>query len=503
MADVLRAVGIRKLFAGVPALDGVDLTVTAGKVVGLVGHNGAGKSTLLKVLSGAYQPDGGELFLGEERVSFHSPATAIQAGVSTVYQELSLLPNLTVAENTFLGRELRRGGRLDKVAMREAAQALIDRFQIPVDAARRVGDYPVATRQLLEIAIATSRNARFLLLDEPTTSLEGEQVEPLLRLVRGLATDEGLGIMFINHKLDELFAISDEVVALVNGRVQIEGPTDRVNRSEVITAIAGSELPERRVPAATGLATGAGAGEHAVALSVRGLRNDQLKGVDLEAREGRILGIYGLVGSGRTEFLRTLVGLLPTSGGSVSLFDRDYRPGGPADAQRHGVVYLTEERKIDGIVPGLTSITNVVLPVVRQYTRGGLLDHRRLRSVATDLLTQLGIRGDIHAPVVTLSGGNQQKVLLARALAQKPRVLLLDEPTKGVDIGVKAEIHQLLRSLAHDEGLAVVMVSSEEEEILEVADEVVTFVLGSCDGREVAASDLTVQGLRQSAWEAA
>lgn len=500
--QVLRAVGIRKLFAGVPALDGVDFTVTAGKVVGLVGHNGAGKSTLLKVLSGAYFPDGGELILGEDRVSFHSPAAAIDAGVSTVYQELSLLPNLTIAENTFLGRELRKNGMLDKKTMLESAQELIDRFKIDADASRRVGQYPVATRQLLEIAIATSRNARFLLLDEPTTSLEGEQVDALLKLVRSLATDEGLGIVFINHKLDELFAISDEVVALVDGKVRIHGSTDQVNRAEVITAIAGSDAAhnDSQVKKPEAVAPG---DDSAVVMSVRGLHGADVHGVDLDAREGRILGIYGLIGSGRTEFLRTLVGLIPSSGGEITLFGEPYNPTGPAQAQDRGVVYLTEERKIDGVVPGLDSLSNVVLPVLRQHTHGPLLDHHALDAIATDLLAQLSIRGDVHAPVATLSGGNQQKVLLARALAQKPRVLLLDEPTKGVDIGVKSEIHQLLRRLAHEEGLAVVMVSSEEEEILEVSDDVVTFVAGVCESEPVPAAELSVHALRQRAWEAA
>lgn len=498
----LRAVGIRKLFAGVPALGGVDLTVTPGRVLGLVGHNGAGKSTLVKVLSGAYQPDGGDLLIGDDRVTFNSPATAIAAGVSTVYQELSLLPNLTVAENTYLGRELRHAGGLAKKAMVAQAQKLVDRFGIDADAGQRVGFYPVATRQLLEIAIATSRNARFLLLDEPTTSLEGEQVESLLKVVRGLATDEGLGVVFINHKLDELFAVSDEVVALVNGRVQIQGTTDRINRAEVIAAIAGSEIVEpatRTHP--TDLARSTTAGQ--VALSVSGLVSKELDGVSLEAKDGHILGIYGLVGSGRTEFLRTLVGLLPPDQGTVRLYGRDYRPKGPAQAQRAGVVYLTEERKVDGIVPGLTSLTNVALPIMSQHQKLGLLDHGQLRAIAEGLLSEMGIRGDVHAPIVTLSGGNQQKVLLARALAQNPRVLLLDEPTKGVDIGVKAEIHQLLRRLAHEQGIAVIMVSSEEEEILEVSDEVVTFVQRSCDGRALPADQLTVQGLRQGAWDAA
>ena len=504
--EALRAVGIRKLFAGVPALDGVDLTITPGRVVGLVGHNGAGKSTLLKVLSGAYQPDGGELLIGDRRVSFSSPAAAIDQGISTVYQELSLLPNLTVTENTFLGREQRARGVLAKRAMRRTTQELIERFGIDARAGRRVGEYPVATRQLLEIAIATSRNARFLLLDEPTTSLEGEQVESLLTIVKHLVTQERLGIVFINHKLDELFEVSDEVVALVDGRVQIQGPVEQVNRREVIRAIAGADLDEAEAPtsqAADFAASNTADEPDTVALEAEHLRTSELQDVSLVAREGRVLGIYGLVGSGRTEFLRTLLGLYKVQSGSLRLFGKEYRPKGPADAQRQGVVYLTEERKIDGIVPGLNSLTNVSLPILRQYARAGLLDRRRMRADAQSLLSTLSIRGDVTNPVVQLSGGNQQKVLLARALAQQPKVLLLDEPTKGVDLGVKAEIHQLLRQLAHHSGLAVIVVSSEEEEGLEVADEVVTFTAGTCSGVAVPAASLTITDLRHAAWEAA
>ncbi|MDQ7991479.1 MAG: sugar ABC transporter ATP-binding protein [Propionicimonas sp.] len=504
--QVLRAVGIRKLFAGVPALDGVDLTVTPGRVTGLVGHNGAGKSTLLKVLSGAYTPDGGELLIGDQHVSFATPAAAIDAGISTVYQELSLLSNLTVTENTFLGRELRSRGVLAKRAMRRTTQELIERFGIEARAGRKVGEYPVATRQLLEIAIATSRNARFLLLDEPTTSLEGEQVESLLAVVKHLATEEGLGIVFINHKLDELFEVSDEVVALVDGRVQIQGPTDRVNRREVIRAIAGADLDEAEddLSGAAELAASATDGvAGGIAIEVDHLRTNELDDVSLVAREGRVLGIYGLVGSGRTEFLRTLVGLYRLESGSIRLFGEPFQPKGPAEAQARGVVYLTEERKVDGIVPGLNSLTNVALPVLRQHARFGLLDRRGMRAQASELLSKLGIRGDVTAPVVQLSGGNQQKVLLARAIAQQPKVLLLDEPTKGVDLGVKAEIHALLRQLAHHSGLAVIVVSSEEEEVLEVADDVVTFAAGSCTGTTVPAANLTVTELRHAAWDAA
>ena len=499
----LRASGIRKLFAGVPALDGVDLTVTPGRVVGLVGHNGAGKSTLLKVLSGAYQPDGGQLLIGDRPVSFSGPAAALEHGISTVYQELSLLPNLTVTENTFLGREVRSRGVLAKGVMRKQTQELLERFGIEARAGHRVGDYPVATRQLLEIAIATTRQARYLLLDEPTTSLEGEQVESLLTLVRHLAVEEGLGIVFINHKLDELLTVSDEVVALVDGKVRIHSSTDQVDRREIIRAIAGNDLDEHEGVPAAELIASQPADTGAVALEVRNLVTDDLDDVSLVAREGMVLGIYGLVGSGRTELLRTLVGLHRVKGGDIELFGKPYSPKDPEDARRHAVVYLTEERKVDGIVPELSSVTNVVLPILREYTRFGLLDRRRVRAAALDLLGTLAIRGDVDGPVVQLSGGNQQKVLLARALAQKPRVLLLDEPTKGVDIGVKAELHQLLRQLAHHSGLAVVVVSSEEEEVLEVADEVVTFKARACDGVAVPAASLTIKQLREAAWDAA
>jgi ribose transport system ATP-binding protein len=504
--QALRAVGIRKLFAGVPALDGVDLTVTPGRVVGLVGHNGAGKSTLLKVLSGAYQPDGGELLIGDRRVSFSSPAAAIDAGISTVYQELSLLPNLTVTENTFLGHEQRARGVLAKREMRNTTQELIEKFGIDARAGRKVGEYPVATRQLLEIAIATSRNARFLLLDEPTTSLEGDQVASLLTIVKRLVTEENLGIVFINHKLDELFEISDEVVALVDGKVQIQGPVEVINRREVIRAIAGADLDDEAVPTSKAAQLASSNTDDApgtIALEASHLRTPELADVSLVAREGRVLGIYGLVGSGRTEFLRTLIGLHKVQSGSLKLFGNQYRPKGPADAQRQGVVYLTEERKVDGIVPGLNSLTNVSLPILRGYARVGLLDRRRMRKDAATLLGSLSIRGDVDNPVVTLSGGNQQKVLLARALAQQPKVLLLDEPTKGVDLGVKAEIHQLLRQLAHHSGLAVIVVSSEEEEVLEVADEVVTFSAGTCTGLATPADSLTITDLRHAAWDAA
>lgn len=499
------AVGVVKRFAGVPALDGVSVAVRPGAVTGLVGHNGAGKSTLLRTLAGALIADEGNVRIDGADLGRGGPAAALAAGISTVYQELSLLANLTVTQNVFLGRERRRRGTLDREGMRRSARQLVDRFDINVDVDRTVSEYPIATRQLLEIAVAISRNARYLLLDEPTTSLEGPQIARLLELIRSLAVEDGLGVLLVNHKLDELYAVADTVVALVNGQVRIEGAARDVPRDDVIRAIAGNDATATphaggRAPVSDDVSRDLAT---ELALRVRDLCGGVFRSVTVDAYAGRVLGIYGLVGSGRTEFLRALVGLEAIESGEVELFGGRFRPRSPSRSQRAGVVYLTEDRKIDGLVGGLDATTNVVLPILRQFTRFGVLDRRAVVRLAGERMDELRLRGDRHAPVERLSGGNQQKVLLARALAQGPRLLLLDEPTKGVDIGVKSEIHRLLRSLAHDQRIAVVVVSSEEEEILDVADDVATFILGTCDGSTQPASSLTPARLRHAAWEAA
>ena len=513
--------GITKSYSGVSVLHGISVDVRPGDVVGLVGHNGAGKSTLLRTISGATAPDTGRIRVDGRDAAIDSPAAAIAAGIATVYQELSLLPNLTVAQNVYLGDERSRGGFLRRQEMRDGAQALVESFGIDVDVDRLLGDYPVATRQMLEIAVATHRDAKYLLLDEPTTSLEGGQVDRLLEVVRSLAADRGLGIVFVDHKLDELYAVCNRVVALVDGLVRIDARVDEVGRHEVVAAIAGDEAAEMDdrlragsapqdavhgldpVPSAAPAHRWLPDAPPGPAVEVHDLHAPGVRGVTFTATPGRVLGLYGLVGAGRTEVLRALVGLAPIESGSVLLDGRPYRPSSPARAQRAGVVYVTEERKIDGIVPALDSAMNVALPVLTRYRRAGLLDKRRMLDDADELLSQLRVRGNRGGPVVSLSGGNQQKVLLARAIAQRPRVLLLDEPTKGVDLGVKAEIHRIIRSLAHDAGLTVVLVSSEEEEICEVADDIVVVSHGQCTGVHVPDEDRTPQALRRTAWAAA
>lgn len=491
---------IEKRYSGVPVLKGVSVVVRPGEIVGLVGHNGAGKSTLLRTISGAIRPDEGSILVDGVARSFASPADAHAAGIATVYQELSLLPNLTVTQNVFLGSELRSRGVLRHAAMRSATRELTERFALQVNPDRKVRDYPVATRQLLEVAIATSRDARYLLLDEPTTSLEGQQVDRFLEMVRSLAA-EGLGIGLVDHKLDELYAVADRIVALVDGEVRIDGQVSDVARDEVIKAIAGHAM--EGTPARKRSAEPAAARRADPTVTVRGLQTAKLRSVSLEAHAGRVLGLYGLMGSGRTEFLRALLGLDPVTAGSILVNTRTYRPRDPASARRVGIVYVTEERKLDGIVPELDSGTNVMLPVLRSYRRGVFLDRRRIRATSHALMESLSVRGDRTGPIVRLSGGNQQKILLARALVQEPRILLLDEPTKGVDLGVKAEIHRIITRLAHDDGLTVIVASSEEDEICEIADEVAIFNRGSSFGELLDAATLTPADLRAAAWDAA
>lgn len=512
----LEASGISKWFSNVPALRRVSIAVRPGQIVGLAGHNGAGKSTLLKVLSGVIQPDEGTVLLNGVRAELHSPAVALSKGIATVHQELSLLPNLTVTQNVFLARERTRMGMLQLNSMQAEARDMVKRFGLDIDVDRAVESYPVATRQLLELAIATHRNAQYLLLDEPTSSLEGEQVDKLLATIRSLANDQAVGILFINHKLDELYAVSDHIVALMDGEMSISGPAKSVAREDVVRAIAGEEavVMQARVSSTrqAGLSSaadspqpGLGGSDKSVssgtaALSVKHLKTDELEDVNLTMRAGRVLGIYGLVGSGRSGFLRTLIGIQKVHSGEIKLFGETYLPRNPAQARKCGLVYLTEERKLDGIIAPLDAIINVSLPILDRFRHMGFLNRREMSRRANEYLDALKVRGHRTLPVTNLSGGNQQKTLLARALAQDPKVMLLDEPTKGVDIGVKVDIHHMIRELAHKKGLTIILVSSEEEEILEVADDVAVFIGGRCDGHTELAQNLTATQLRRIAW---
>lgn len=495
---VLRAEGASKRYGDTLALDGVTVALSSGEVHGLVGHNGAGKSTLLRLLAGAERPDAGELLLDGKPVSLSGPGDAIARGISCVYQELSLVEDATVYENIFLGRELMAGGHLAKRRMREVAAQFCSEFELSVSPDDRVRSLPVAQRQLVEVIAAIHRDAKFLLLDEPTTALAVRQIEQFLETVRHLAHQRGLAVLLVDHKLDEIFAVADRVTALANGRVVLTGTTKEVGREQVMDAIVGhstaatAAVPRRRSVVA--------APDTEPVLRVEHLHTDRLADVTLSVRPGEVIGIYGLVGSGRTRFLRTLYGTERILSGSIRLEGRAFEPRSPAAAIRRGVAYVTEERKADGFIPGLTGLENVVLPVFGRNLRYGLLRRRQLSSTARRVAEEMNVHGRLDKPMSGLSGGNQQKLLIGRAVLQEPRLLLLDEPTKGVDIGAKAEIHALIRKIAAQSGVAVIVVSSEEEELLELADSIAVFVEGRCDGTANPSGAVTAGELRSLAW---
>lgn len=496
-----RATNISMSFGPVTVLDSVTVELRPGTVTALVGHNGAGKSTLLRCLSGAERPRSGELSIGGEVVRFAGPADAKARGVACVYQELSLVDCLTVAENVFLGSEELKLGMLDRARMRAETAALCEEFGIRARPDDLVSVLPVAQRQLIEVAAAIHSNARFLLLDEPTTALEPHQIDDLLSTIRKVVASRNLAVFFVDHKLDEVFAVADHVLCLADGRVILDRPIEGLGRDEVVRAIVGDEgLQEAQENLSASQAPTPRASESTPCLQVRELRAPRLASVSLEVHAGEILGLYGLVGSGRSRFLRTLYGDEPTTSGEILLDGRPTRIDTVARAMRAGIAYLPEERKVSGFIPRFNSIDNVILPVLKRFASAGVIRWKSARAAGSDALGKLDVRGSLTRPIVELSGGNQQKVLFGRAALQHPRVLLLDEPTKGVDIGAKAELHEIVKDLARTKGVAVIVVSSEEEELLALVDSVCVFVGGSCDGTRYDPATIGASGLRRLAW---
>lgn len=491
-----RARDIKVSFAGVPVLHGVDFDVVPGKIHGLFGHNGAGKSTLLKILAGVNQQDSGQLFLSDESILLTSPRDALKQGIACVYQELRLIPGMTVWQNLFLGRELRKNGLLDDVAMKEHTRQVLQDYKLKVQASSLVMDLSHPDKQMLEVVANLDRDARFLFLDEPTTALEGAQAEALLLSVQRIAREKDIGVVLVSHKLDEVLGVCDEATVMCGGKV-IYHAKSNIAKQDIIDAIVGdanSVLNESRRTTRNQPDTAS-----MPYLDVRSLCTERLRDVSMQAWPGEVVGIYGLAGAGRTRFCRTLYGLEKLLGGEVRLAGKSYRVSSPANAISQGVGYLTEERKKDGIVPLMSSFTNATLPVLRRFRKHALVDHNKAAQSARKILVEMNTRGDLRGPIKSLSGGNQQKVLLARVIGQNAKLVLLDEPTKGVDIGAKADIYAIIRRMAA-EGRCVVVISSEEEELLEIADRVLVFHRGSCNGLAVGADDLSIAGLRKAAW---
>jgi galactofuranose transport system ATP-binding protein len=479
-AVLLRMSGIRKAFPGTQALDGVDFEVRAGEIHALVGENGAGKTTLIKILTGVHRADGGAIELLGQPFEVHSPHQAERRGIATIYQEVHLIPRLSVAENVFLGRHPRRAGFVSWREMERRARIALGRFDLDVDVRTPAGSCPVAVQQLIAIARAVDLDARLLVMDEPTSSLAPAEVERLFGAMRRLR-DSGLGIVFVAHALDQVLAISDRVTVLRNGRRVGTFETASLDRLTLVRHLLGRSLESTardatdgpRRPGSGPEPAAPGAARARPALEVRGLERRGVVGpIDLDVCAGEIVGIAGLLGSGRTEALLLLFGADRASAGTVRMAGQPARLRSPREAIARGIGFCPEDRKADAVFPSLSLRENLAI-AARRRVGGWFPSRRRELALCHELVDRLGIvASGPEQPMATLSGGNQQKVILARWLATRPLVLLLDDPTRGVDVGARTQIEGLVTELAAG-GMAVVLTSSALEELLGLAGRVV------------------------------
>jgi ribose transport system ATP-binding protein len=467
--------GIDKRFPGVNALEDARFDLRPGEVHALVGENGAGKSTLMKILAGIYQPDAGRILFNGEVVEIPSPRAAQLLGVSIIHQELNLMPHLTVAQNIFIGREPRAWLPfvVDDRALNARAQGLFESLHLRMDPRRRVGDLAVAEQQMVEIAKALSFNAAVLIMDEPTAALTDVEIGELFRIIRQLR-ENGVGIVHISHRLEELKQISDRVTVMRDGHYVATVPTAEARLEQIISMMVGRTIFEE----ATEIPDNA---EAEVVLEVRNLnRGPLVRDVSFELHRGEILGFAGLVGAGRTEVARTVFGADRADSGEIRVHGKPVRIASPADAVRHGIGYLSEDRKRFGLAIGMDVETNVVLASLQRFAGWlGRINSRLTRSAAQLQVTNLAIKTpNVRQKVRNLSGGTQQKVVVGKWLTADTEILIFDEPTRGIDVGAKSEIYRLLNELARD-GKAIIMISSELPEVLRMSHRIVVM----CEGR--------------------
>ena len=481
-APVLEVAGVTKRFPGTLALDDVSFALAPGEVHALVGENGAGKSTLIKVLTGVHRPDEGEIRHLGEPVTFKRPIDAQRAGISTIYQEVNLVPLMSIAGNVFLGREPRtRTGLVDWSKMYADARELLKGYGIDDDVKRPLHTLGVGAQQMVALARAVSTEAKVVIMDEPTSSLEPREVETLFEVLNRLHA-EGIAIVYVSHRMDELYRVCDSVTVLRDGRVVHSGPLKPLPRIELVSLMLGREIRQIREEGVTAFGE-----DHDVerepllkAEGLSGLR--KLHDVSVSIRPGEVVGLAGLLGSGRSETARAIVGAFPLDGGSVLLAGKPLKKGRIARAMRAGIALLAEDRKTDGIIPNLSVRENIVLAALPTLSPFGLVSKAKQDKIVKIFTERLRIKAaSPEQKVSELSGGNQQKVLLARWLATGPKVLLLDEPTRGIDVGAKAEVQALIDELAR-EGLGVLLISSELEELIDGSDRVVVLRDGSVAG---------------------
>ncbi|WP_411035928.1 sugar ABC transporter ATP-binding protein [Shinella sp. BYT-45] len=487
---VLTIHGVTKHFGAVKALTDVDFSLERGEVHALCGENGAGKSTLMNIIAGVLQPTEGEIRVDGKPVRIASPAAAQSLGIGLVHQEIALCPDATVAENMFMAAtNRRRAPFMNYRALERDAQAVMNRLAA-IDVRRKVADLPISSQQLVEIAKALTLDCRVLILDEPTAALTETEAQQLFSVIRDLKAN-GISIIYISHRMAEIFSLCDRVTVFRDGRYVCTDRVADVTPDDVVRRMVGREItqlyPEKLRPDET-------AGE--TVLEVDGIGDgERFRDVRFNVRKGEILGIGGLIGSGRTEIAEGICGLRPRTAGTVRLHGKAQRIGSYSDAVKAGIVYLSEDRKGSGVFLEMSIAQNIsVLDLKALTNSAGLLNRRAEAALAEDFARRLGVRmGGIEAPVRSLSGGNQQKVAIAKQLAVKPKVILMDEPTRGIDVGAKTEIHRLLRALARS-GIGIIVISSEMPELLGLADRVLVVREGRIAG-ELAAHEMSEEAV--------
>lgn len=476
--NVLEIKGVSKSFPGVKALKGVDLTIRKGSVHALMGENGAGKSTLMKILYGIYQPDEGEVKFKGESYAVKSPIDAINGGISMIPQEISPVPNLTVASNVFLGKEVIKTKGLNLInqkQMVEETQKLFDELGIDIDPNAMMSDISIANAQLVAIATAVSYNADLVIMDEPTSALTEKEIDKLYDIIRDLRDKKKIAMIYISHKLDEIFAICDEISVLRDGEYIGSDLIENFDKDRLISMMVGRSMDEffHKEEAVIG----------DTVLEVKELCNGKkFQNVNFELKRGEVLGVAGLMGAGRTEVMEAIFGYKPAESGEIWMDGEKVDITEPADAIKQGIAFVTEDRKLTGIFPELSIKDNIIMPDVNTYLKNGLLDGRKIRDNCQEQREAISIKTPtLEQLIKNLSGGNQQKVLISRWLLTTPEVLILDEPTRGIDVGAKSEIHRLIGELAKM-GKSIIMVSSEMPEILAISDRILVMHEGKCSG---------------------
>ena len=487
---LLEMKGITKQFPGVLALDNVTLTVYPGEVLALVGENGAGKSTLMKILSGVYKKDAGEILLDGKPVEISGPLHARQLGISIIYQELNVLNNMNITENIFVGREKKKNGFVDKKLQHEEARRLLSRVGLEVDPHTRTGRLSTAQKQMVEVAKALSTHARMIIMDEPTSSLTDKETEMLFGIIRKLRAD-GVAIVFISHRMNEIFEISDRIAVMRDGQMIQTMDAAEATEQKVIAAMVGRDVNNLFVkePAPIG----------EVALEVKNLSTKHfLKDISFNVRAGEIVGFAGLVGAGRSEVMRAVFGIDPRETGEIFVRGRPVNIRTTVDALRAGLGFVPEDRKEQGLILKMSVQHNASIAALPSVSKGGFLDKKRERRLAGEYIDKLRVKTPSQEQrVMNLSGGNQQKVVIAKWMATHPSVLILDEPTRGIDVGAKKEIHLLMSELVA-QGVAIIMISSELPEILGMSDRIYVMHDGRIKG-EIARGEATQESVMKMA----